>query len=187
MAYDHNFYTFNSPDTWDYNVGHLRDTVTGGLPGNYTTTTGEQTFGGEWLHLSLYFIQLMYRTGRKFLGGKRPGISEEIVPLVRMRGNNNPLGGRAFDSHFLLRGDIHHTKFVELGNTDLVNFSTQAKGFKLNPVQNGAVKGYGLASLTSNYMTRSTNLVPAEGDYYFFKGLKQADCINYAQSKNMIH
>lgn len=107
-----------------------------------------------------------------------------IVPdkTMRLKGNDQPIGGGVQSTQFLANGNNYQTAFVQVDKRDLVNIYERI----------GGAHGFTSAGLPAVYGTTykaeyaANNNLDALGIRYFFRGLLQADCLRFLREKNII-
>ena len=105
---------------------------------------------------------------------------------VRLKGNDQPLGGDQKDTINLANGDNFQTDFIHVDKRDIVNILVNVgnrKGFRstIFPAE---------APLFSAYRHQNNSgqgRQPENASWiYFFKGLFEADCFQFLRKKNII-
>jgi hypothetical protein len=156
----------------------------------------------QWMNLSLYFINFMYKTKNK---DYRNRVCSDgtfnfwIVNKYHLRGNDNPIGGIEKDNQFLAVGDKIKTCFIEIDKTDLVNFYRRPElGFAVNKedlIGRGYARAENLDSSSSVNKTNQERLnddinSPVYNDtgrkYYFLKGTNNNDILEYLKNSKII-
>jgi hypothetical protein len=156
----------------------------------------------QWINLSLYFINFMYKTKKKDSKNKVCGYFNNdfwIVNKYHLKDNNNPIGGKEKNNKFLAVGNRIKTCFIEVDKTDLINFFERPElGFRVDN-ENLIGKGYARAeNPTSEQNANITNqerllddpASPTWNDtgrkYYFLKGANNNDIFQYLINSKII-
>lgn len=157
-------------------------------------TTLTQTPGGEdftspsfrnqWLNFTLYFLQFKYRTK------KDPEKSKFCAFLLserdRLKKNDKPIGGNQRSTQFLANGKYFKTDFIQVDKQDLLRMMYDYP----------EIKGYSYreSELRGTYRSKETNtdnkldgVNPApSGIKHFFRGLYEADCLQFLVKAGII-
>ncbi len=139
------------------------------------------SFRNQWMNFCLYLPQFMYVTKNNPNKNRVCGF---LVPdkAIRLKGNDQPIGGGAYDTAFLANGNNYQTAFIRVDKRDLVNVYERvgdAHGFTSE-----ALPTVYDAEYKSEYS--GTNNQETQGLRYFFRGLLQADCLRFLREKNII-
>jgi hypothetical protein len=155
----------------------------------------------QWMNLSLYFINFMYKTkknpGRNRVCGTDDSNRFWIVEKNFLKDNDNPIGGKEKNNKWLAYGEKINTCFIEVNKEDLVTFFEKPQlGFRFSRTD---LKGNGYAraenpSTSSNNMTNQERLLddPASptwndgSSYYFLKGANNNDIFQYLVDSKVI-
>jgi hypothetical protein len=130
------------------------------------------SFKNQWLVLSVYFPQFMYKTKKRLSKQK---FCRWLVPdVARLRDNDQPLGGSARNTRWLANGNEYQTTFVQVDKHDLVNMLRQFP----------ARRGYSSTELTTPLRGTYPSNPPVAGSSkdvaggkYFYRGLGPADVL----------
>jgi hypothetical protein len=156
----------------------------------------------QWMNLSLYFINFMYKTKKNPNRNKVCGYENNdfwIVNENTLKDNNNPIGGKEKNNKWLAYGEKIQTCFIEVDKEDLVKFFGKPElGFRFNKSD---LKGSGYARAENN-STSSNNLTNQEREndiststiwndtvlkpYYFLKGANNNDIFQYLVNSKVI-
>jgi hypothetical protein len=157
----------------------------------------------QWINLSLYFINFMYKTKKKDSRNKVCGYFNNdfwIVNKYHLKDNNNPIGGKEKNNKFLAVGNRIKTCFIEVDKTDLINFFERPElGFRVDN-ENLIGKGYARAeNFSSGENDRnitnqerllddpaSTTWNDVSRKYYFLKGTNNNDIFQYLVNSKII-
>ena len=160
----------------------------------------------QWINFSLYFTNFMYKTQNKDFRNK---VCKFITNKYRLKGNENPIGGRQKNNIWLANGDYTKTTFVEVNKDDFIKFynykntnlpapfnQIEQLGFR---IQKNDLKGTYMRSEnpTSNSSTNLTNQERQSNDgasavwndgnsYYFLKGANDNDIFKYIIQSNIL-
>ena len=152
----------------------------------------------QWMNLSLYFINFMYKTKKNDEFSK---VCPYITTKSRLTGNDSPIGGKEKNNESLATGDRIKTCFIEINKIDLIGFFKRTElGFTISSL-NLIGKGYKREeNLTSSNNVSSGNITNQERfnnegnsstwndtvSYYFLKGANNNDIIQYLINSKII-
>jgi hypothetical protein len=153
----------------------------------------------QWMNLSLYFINFMYKTKRN--PSKNRVCESWIVEKNFLKDNDNPIGGKEKNNKWLAYGEKIQTCFIQIDKTDLIGFFGRPElGFTISSL-NLIGKGYKREeNLNSSNNLLSGNITNQERlgnngnsstwndtvSYYFLKGANNNDIIQYLVDSKVI-
>ena len=150
----------------------------------------------QWLNMSLYFINFMYKTKRN---PRNNEVCNFITVNNRLSDDNRDLGGGQRNTKWLANGASIKTDFIKLDKTDIISFFEQKPtGFSLriniNELNNpGNYKrktdNNGESNITNQERfgdNASSTVKNNNNILYFLKGTNSNDVIRYIISANVI-
>ena len=150
----------------------------------------------QWLNMSLYFINFMYKTKRN---PSKNEVCNSITNKNRLSDDNRDLGGGQRNTKWLANGASIKTDFIKLDKTDIISFFEQKPtGFSLriniNELNNpGNYKrktdNNGRSNITNQERFGDNADSPVKNNnniLYFLKGTNSRDLIRFTISANVI-
>jgi hypothetical protein len=141
--------------------------------GGDETLNNRPVFGAEWLNFCLYFPQIYNYTSGVFDTTRLLSSDFGSATDMTIKNPYRVVGFRT-DLSYFLRSDIHRSTFIEVPPADLVNI------IQTVPDQ----KGFTSQQLTTPPLTGT--YPGTTGTKYFFKGLKEANIIEFLQQNGII-
>jgi hypothetical protein len=167
------------------------------FPSNTNPNNTDKYFGSQWINMCLFQIQFAATDRRTDNRVRTAGFLLEDSRDSRMffiRDNTQNLGGGRFNSKGFISARYHYFDFINVKREDIIKMSTLSKkiirpdvdGLNINDYKytsNGTVLAtIPTGSLGGNLVGRDLN----GSSPYIYKGLYEADCINYLISLNLI-
>jgi len=167
------------------------------FPSNTNPNNIDKYFGSQWINMCLFQIQFAATDRRTDNRVRTAGFLLEDSRDSRMffiRDNTQNLGGGRFNSKGFISARYHYFDFINVKREDIIKMSTLSKkiirpdvdGLNINDYKytsNGTVLAtIPTGSLGGNLVGRDLN----GSSPYIYKGLYEADCINYLISLNLI-
>ena len=150
----------------------------------------------QWLNMSLYFINFMYKTKRN---PRNNEVCNSITNKNRLSDDNRDLGGGQRNTKWLANGGTIKTDFIKLDKTDIINFFEQKPtGFSLRINELKSSSNYKRKLVTDTDGTSNVTNQERKGDdarstvknnnniLYFLKGTNSRDLIRFTISANVI-
>jgi hypothetical protein len=156
----------------------------------------------QWMNLSLYFINFMYKTKKNLYRSRVCGTDDNpynfwIVDIAHLKDNNNPIGGKEKNNKWLAYGERIKTSFIEVDKVDLVTFFEKPElGFRFSRTD---LKGNGYKreennSRPNNNLTNQERLGNDPNSttwndtvsYYFLKGANNNDIFQFLVNSKVI-
>jgi hypothetical protein len=172
------------------------------FPSNSVVQSNYKSFGAQWMNLSIYLPHGPFLTNgysyvsriRTFTNFTRQRKDDGGLNNYYVYDNTQEIAGGEFNTKNFARSDLHWTDIVEVPVSDIQKFSQTPKGFKDNQLGSYTLLGKyrnGTYIPTNPTFTWGTACplkggkidgIPensADPRTYFYKGLGDADCIEY--------
>ena len=168
-----------------YNTGVIKttedDNTSFQFPSNGATDIGKPAFGANWLNLCLYFPQFgWFRNDYSAFHNMR--VATNVTETFKntshaVSDNTQEIAAGVFNTKWYGRSDLHWTDFVIVPKTDIIAMnSTNKKGFLKTEIP----------TLSDNYRKGAAMTGAVGTNTYFYKGLKEADCIEFITSLGLV-
>jgi hypothetical protein len=167
------------------------------FPSNTNPNNIDKYFGSQWINMCLFQIQFAATDRRRDNRIRVAGFLLEDSRDSKMffiRDNTQNLGGGRFNSKGFISARYHYFDFIDVKREDIIIMSELSKkiirrdidgliGNDYKYTNNGTVlANIATGSLGGNLVGRDLN----GSSPYIYKGLYEADCINYLISLNLI-
>jgi hypothetical protein len=178
-----------------FNMTGIITTSSNNTVDSIPTNINKTTFGGNWLNFSVYLPQMGFLANG-------PSFSQDVMRVNTNFTNNlnnvyynedneQIIAGTETNTKWFSRSDLHYTDFINVPTDDIIMFlNIPEKGMTLTDGFIGTEYKNGETDLNFPYIGKGgkvnieTNVV--DKNYYFYKGIKESNCIQYLRDLNLI-
>jgi len=200
-------FPFNADPFWDTGIIQTNDNaaITGNDDFDMVSNTSDGTtelFGANWLNLSVHLPQVGFlQNGTAFVKNWKSttNFSQQFKSVFYYTNNTQPIAGGQFNTKWFARSDLHWTDFIVVPKEDVLAMNSVAtKGFtdeETPSTLNGTYRNGVYTPPTDNWGTpcpinggklNGNTASGADPKTYFYKGLKDANCIEFLISLGLV-
>lgn len=169
------------------------------FPYNHEQNETNKYFGGNWMNFALYLMQngRLTEFSDRFENMKtNTNFTYDVKRNTFINPNSQPIAAGDINTQHFARSDLHFTDFIRVPKQDITTILRvypNIKGFKSDDIP------FDLDGITEGYYKNGEDPCPLNGgkengnpsngtdtNYYFYRGLKEADCISYLREIGLI-